>query len=111
VTIAALLKHAELFGAECVYETACQNGFSETELVLLRVDLDAIEARRKNGRFTVGKRRRRSPGETAEVVSLLREHGLVVPAIADRLGVSDAYVRRILGQSRTAEQGAANPYG
>jgi hypothetical protein len=43
---------------------AAERDVALAELMLLRLELDAIEAVRKNGRYTVGKRRRRSPEET-----------------------------------------------
>jgi DNA invertase Pin-like site-specific DNA recombinase len=107
----AFIRHARLYGAECVYETASSNGFSERELALLRVALDAIERNRKNGRYTTGHQRRRSPEETIRTVRLLCDGGLVAAAIADKLGISDNYVRKCLRKSETAEKGAVNPHG
>lgn len=105
-TLEEFIKHAEKFGAECVFEVASSNGFSERELLQLRIELDAIEAARKGIRFTVGTRRRRAPAETVEAVLALAHEGLVVSAIADKLGVTDAYIRRCL----KAENGLANPH-
>jgi hypothetical protein len=117
---AGLIRHAEKFGTECVFETAC--GYSDWKggkpfewdrgnprLVRLRLELDAIDAERKVGLRGLGRspRRRRSSGETAGAVRQLKAEGLVVSAIADKLGVSDAYVKRCC----TAENGAANPHG
>ncbi len=75
------------------------------------VELDAIEAARRNGRYRVGKRRRRPTSETMEIAALLKSRGLVVGAISEKLGVSEPYVRKCLSKSRTAEKGAANPHG
>lgn len=107
--LASLLRHAELFGVEGVYETA---GISDpVDRAILRLELDAIEAKRKNGRYTVGRRRRRCVAETVELVALLRAQGLVKTAIADKLGISDDYVRKCLSKSATVENGGANPHG
>jgi hypothetical protein len=111
VPLAEYMRHAELFGVELVYETASGNGFSERELARLRVELDAIEAGRKRGRFTVGSRRRRTPEETAEAVRMLRDEGLVIAAIADKLGISDRHVKRCLNGSERPKNSPATPHG
>jgi transposase-like protein len=99
---APLLAHARKFGVECVYETAV-DGRDETDpdLRRLRIELDAIEANRPTGLRGLGRpsRRRRVNGETAEAVQQLAAEGLVVSAIADKLGVTDATVRRHLGRN------------
>ncbi len=87
------------------------NGFSEGELERLRIDLDEIEAARKHGRFTVGRRRRRATDETVRAVRRLRDEGFVIGAIAGRLGIADAHVKRCLSRSSTVENRAANPHG
>jgi len=111
-TLDELLRHAHEFGVAEVFETATENGFTERDLARLSVELDAIEAARKQGRFTVGKRRRRTPAETVDAVRMLRAAGLVVSAIADKLGVTDAYVRRCLkDRSETSEKQPVNPHG
>ena len=79
----------------------------------LRIELDAIEAGRKSGRFNVGKRRRRSEMETARyafaLAQELAENGLVRTVVehrvADKLGVSDVYVRRMLKLGRMMSEG------
>jgi hypothetical protein len=110
-TVSQFIRHAQLFGTELVFETASENGFSELELERLRIELDAIEAARKSGRFTVGRRRRRAPDETVRAARQLRSEGLVVAAIADKLGISDAHVKRCLNRSSTVENRPANPHG
>lgn len=107
----AFIRHAQLFGIECVFETADSNGFSGRELALLRVELDAIERGRKAGRYTVGSRRRRSPEETVQAVRLLRDRGLVVGAIAVKLDVSNGYVSKCLRKPETVKNRAAKPHG
>jgi hypothetical protein len=92
--LADYVRHAELFGIECVYESA--SDLDEREAALLRVELDRIEAARKNGHYTVGKRRRRSPEETRTLILALRAEGLVDQAIATRLGIGVARVRRLV---------------
>jgi hypothetical protein len=106
------IRHAEKFGVECVFETAQDDGaLSMRHLARLRLELDAIEADRKRGRFTVGARRRRSSDETATAVLMLRDEGLVVAAIADKLGVTDRYVKRHLKEAGTRQNGSANAHG
>jgi hypothetical protein len=78
--------------------------------------VDAIEADRKRGRFTIGKRRRRSEIETARyAVALAQEFaekglgGLALEhRIADKLGISDAYARRALKLGREWQARAEN---
>lgn len=107
---ASLLRHAELYGADGVLEAAEE--LDPGERARLRLELDALEAARKSGRFTIGTRRRRRPEETVELAGLLRhEQGWVVSAIADKLGVSDDYVRKCLSRYRKAENGGSNPHG
>jgi hypothetical protein len=74
---------------------AAERDVALAELMLLRLELDAIEAVRKNGRYTVGKRRRRSPEETRFLFVVLRGQGLVDRAIATRLGISYERVRKL----------------
>jgi hypothetical protein len=102
-TFEQFMRHAELFGIECVFETAAEY-LPVVEMDRLRIELDAIERERRHGRFTVGKNRRRSETETVRyAVALaqeLAEAGLSSRAIgnkvADKLGLSDAYARRVL---------------
>jgi hypothetical protein len=78
----------------------------------LQVELDALANRkRRRGRFASGKRRRRSTAETVAAVRQLRADGLVTSAIAEKLGLSDRYVRDCLRGSRTPKTGVANPHG
>jgi hypothetical protein len=60
-----LVRHARLFGTECVFETGEQEGLPSAELARLRIELDELDAGRtsKHG-FSIGKRRRRSADET-----------------------------------------------
>jgi hypothetical protein len=78
-------------------------------LARLRVELDAIDADRSTARRYRPRppRRRRSRVETIETVQRLRAEGLVVSAIAAKLGVADKTVRRYLNP----KNGAANPHG
>jgi hypothetical protein len=92
-------RHAEQFGTEAVYETTEMEGHGEQALARLRIELDALEAGRKAGRFTVGKRRRRSAEETRAAVEALSVDGLVPLAIAGKLGISK---RRVMAYLRAA---------
>jgi hypothetical protein len=94
-TLKDFIRHARKFGTECVYETA-EMYLGGKALGRLRIELDAIEAGRKSGGFTVGKRRRRSKQETIAAVLALSEDGLVRSAIPDRLGLSDSRVKQYL---------------
>jgi hypothetical protein len=100
-TLEQLIRHARLFGAECVYETGEQAGLSRQDLARLRIECDALEAKRTtaSGRFTVGTRRRRSEDETRSAVLALSVDGFVPSAIADKLGISDRTVRSYLRQT------------
>jgi hypothetical protein len=74
----------------------------------LRIELDALEAVRRGQSFTVGTRRRRSEIETARYAHALArelsETGLIRTVVehrvADKLGLSDAYTRRMLKLGR-----------
>ena len=95
-TLDEFVRHARLFGTECVEETA-SNYLGERSMALLRVELDGIERGLQSSRgYSIGKRRRRSAKDTAAAVVQLSVEGLIPAAIADKLGVQDAYVRRVL---------------
>jgi hypothetical protein len=95
-TFDEFVRHARLFGTECVEETA-RHYLGERSMALLRVELDSIERGLQNSRgYSIGKRRRRSVKETASAVTQLSVEGLIPSAIADKLGINDAYVRRVL---------------
>lgn len=118
--LGAFLEHARRFGPELVAETAAAY-LDEPELDRLRVELDELERERRRGRFTVGRRRRRSEAESARyaraLAEELAEQGLgrlaLEHRIADKLGVSDAYARRLLkltdSRLPTAEIAPLNP--
>ncbi len=107
------VRHARSFGTEGVLESA-GGLLCPSDLDLLRIELDRIEAERNPGRFTVGKRRRRSEAETTRYVLALAqeldEQGLcrvaLEHAVADKLGVSDAYAARLLKRARSMSETA-----
>jgi DNA invertase Pin-like site-specific DNA recombinase len=108
--LAAYLRHASKFGVECVFETAeAELGDRSPALSRLRIELDAIEAGRRIGLRGLGRcgKRRRSRAETLEAVRQLRAEGLVIGAIADKLGVTDETVGRYLN----SKNGLAKPHG
>jgi DNA-binding NarL/FixJ family response regulator len=94
VSVDALRRHAERYGTDVVLEAA-ECVLDERSVARLRVELDAID-RARAPRFAKVKTRRRSTVETRAAVLALREDGLVPGVIADKLGVSDATVRRHL---------------
>lgn len=97
-TLAEFVRHAQKFGTELVYETASMS-LGPRALARLQVELDAIEAGRKSGSgFSIGKRRRRSREQTREAVVQLSVEGFVIPAIADKLGLSDKTVKNYLSE-------------
>jgi hypothetical protein len=101
------IRHAHLFGTECVFETGEQEGLSSADLARLRIELDELDAGRKSKHgFSIGKRRRRSADETREAAVALSVDGSVPKAIADKLGISDRTVRSYLKASgATAYEG------
>jgi hypothetical protein len=111
-TLQEYVRHAELFGTECVYETALEEGHGPRTLARLRVELDSIEASRKSRRgFTIGKRRRRPKAETRAAVEVLSLEGLVPSAIAHKLGISEKatkeHLRALRGRTESALAAAA----
>jgi hypothetical protein len=89
VTLDQLIRHAQSFGTECVYETGEQEGLSSADFARLRVELDELDAGRKSRfGFKIGKRRRRSSDETRDAALALSVDGFVPKAIADKLGIS-----------------------
>lgn len=95
----ALLRHARLFGTEGIIDLVRPG-----DRARIRLELDAIDAQlAPRVRFAQPhKRRRRAPEETLDAVAALRNEGLVPAAIADKLGVSDDYVRKCLTKVRKA---------
>jgi DNA-binding NarL/FixJ family response regulator len=94
VSVDALRRHAERYGTDGVLEVA-EAVLDERAVARLRVELDAID-RARVPRFGRVRTRRRSTVETRAAVLALRADGLVPGVIADKLGVSDATVRRHL---------------
>ena len=85
-TLAEFIRHAELFGTVCVYETA-ETYLTRAELSRLQIEVDAIEAATKGRRFATRKRRRRPRRETQNAVSVLATEGFTTLEIAEKLGV------------------------
>jgi len=94
VALAALLEHARRFGPEGMVGGGQLLG--RLDRAILLAELASLD--RGHGHS----RRRRSLEDTRAAIWQLHERGLVVGAIADTLGISEATVRRRLGESRTA---------
>lgn len=47
VTLDQFIRHAHLFGTECVFETGEQEGLRSADLARLRIELDELDAGRK----------------------------------------------------------------
>jgi hypothetical protein len=105
------LRHARHFGPEDIERVAA--GYLPAEdLVRLRIELDALERTRKSARgYSVGRRRRRSRAETRDTVAQLLADGLVPAAIADKLGVSDSYVRRVVSPAEPKADAGGSFHG
>jgi hypothetical protein len=91
-TLAEFVRHAELFGSECVFETA-EHCLDERELRHLRIELDTIEAERieaerRRGRYRVGRKRRRTRAESQAAIQFLLDEGLTRGEVAGKLGLS-----------------------
>jgi hypothetical protein len=93
----ALLRHARRFGVECVLGTA-RTHLSDRQRRDLELDLAGTSATRAT-------RQRRTTDEVTEQVIALAERGLIEPAIADTLNISDRRVRAILAKCGTRENG------
>jgi hypothetical protein len=106
VTLKKLIRHAQRFGTEEVFETAEADGFDPKTLALLRVELDRIDGTLRP--VDRPHRRRRTEAEAVLAAVELRNAGLVIPAIADRLHVSDARARHLLrlGQEASLAEAA-----
>lgn len=88
------IRHALLFGDECVVETV----YRDTECEgAQRLRAQIALALKQAGKRTRPPKRRRptTPGLRVQVLEL-RDRGLVVAAIADTLNISDRRVREIL---------------
>jgi hypothetical protein len=100
------LRHAELFGPESVIEVAEQL-LPEREVARLRVEVDALH-RRSSRRASRLPRRRRSTQETLIAVVALREQGLVIGYIAEKLSITEKTVKELLARHRRE---SASPQG
>jgi hypothetical protein len=88
-----LIRHAERYGDECLYE-----GLSPEDALRLRAWIEG--------------RRRRPAHETRAMIAVLDKAGLVPGYIAERLGLTEAYVRRILAEGcRRRPQAPAKAHG
>ena len=93
-TLAEFVRHAELFGTECVYETA-ESYLSGTELVQLDRELTRIDTDRRKRFGSVPTCKRMSVERKREVVAFLDREGLPDSRIANQLGVSERWVRAL----------------
>jgi FixJ family two-component response regulator len=107
-TLASLIRHAELFGVECVYETGEQY-LRESELVQLAIELERIANEHQQGkRFRKPVQRRRLTKEQKlRTVSYLVDEGLPNSRIATHLGVSERQVERLRREAREQAAQAA----
>jgi hypothetical protein len=107
LTSEKLLAHASSYGTDCVYDTAATH-LSAGELALLRVELDRIDrSAPTRGRFAPKpRRRRRSREETLAAAVALRQQGLVIGAIADKLTITRKVVKELLATHRRRQRAA-----
>jgi len=91
------LRHAQLFGADFVLETA-KPLLTEREVARLRVEVDLLD-RRSSSRSS-RPRRRRSTEETMLAAVAMRDEGLVIGYIAEKLGISVKTVKELLARHR-----------
>jgi hypothetical protein len=102
-------RHAELFGPECVVETAAAY-LPAAEVARLEIELARLN--RKGGKpRPAARRQRRTTWSLLEQVRELDRRGMVSAAIADTLNVSDRRVTAILAQSQTSRNGARKRLG
>ena len=106
LTMDALLRHAEKWGADGVLEAAEQAGFGRGELLVLRARLARLPMRygqRDGRRFplpeSVG--RKLTAAEVSAAAAYLLEQGRTLAEAADELGISRAAAEKAL--SRGAE--------
>jgi hypothetical protein len=98
-----LVRHAEVYGIEFVYETATLY-LAERDLVTLRLKLDGIAA--TSGRR--GARRRRRSRRELQVAALdLAERGFTRIAIAEQMGVAVKTIDNVLAPGALSAAGAS----
>jgi hypothetical protein len=90
------VRHVKAHGPEGVYETAATLGLDVQQLALLQIECDSVEANRKKGRYTVGKKRRRKADETQAACKALRATGMNPGAIGIKLGIEKRTVEKYL---------------
>jgi hypothetical protein len=91
-TYQALVRHAERFGVESVYETAEESGLSAADLARLKVELASVADGRRSRFGTKAKTAALNGGD----VQALYESGLTPEEIASELRWSLGRVRKVL---------------
>lgn len=104
IPLHAFVRHARLFGPECVVETA-RACLSASEVATLELEVALLA--RSNGKPAA--RRRATTPALVEQVAELQRRGLVPAAIADALNISDRRARGLLAKVQPHENGGRNP--
>jgi hypothetical protein len=101
-TLAQLIRHAELYGTDLVYETA-EDFLAESELVQLALELNRIDGRARKGVHDFRRRpklKRLSTAQKLKTVAFLIKEGAPHSRIAMHLGVTERQVRRLARETR-----------
>jgi hypothetical protein len=104
--LTGLIGHAEVYGVDGVYEVG-ELYLGEQDLRRLRIELDAIEAAKRNGRRA--RRRRHAHAEQVEAAQMLAAEGMTPEAIAGKLGVTTEHVRKLLRGRERPTRVSAGP--
>jgi len=107
-TLAEYVRHAELFGSECVYETA-EVDLSGTELIQLDRELTRIDTERRRRFGKVPQRKRMSLERKRQTVVWLTNEGLPATRIAEQLGLSVRRVEELRQDARRIAAESSEP--
>ena len=97
-----LIRHAEMYGSDSVYETAESYGYPLHQLLQLDAELTRIDSERRKRFGTVPTRRRPSSEDKAKAILYLTAEGVADGRIARSLGVSQGHVRNVRAKVKQA---------
>jgi hypothetical protein len=101
VTLGQLIRHAERYGSEGVYETG-EVYLVGSELAQLDAELTRLDSSRNRRFQQVPARKRMSTQRKMETILFLDAEGVANDRIADRLGPSKRQFQRLRTQARKA---------
>ena len=97
-----LIRHAERYGSDSVYETAEGYGYPLSQLLQLDAELTRIDSERRKRFGTVPTRKRPSSEDRAKAILYLTAEGVADGRIAKSLGLSKGHVQNVRAKAKLA---------